>query len=198
VAANWDRTWYEFAAEWPEVELEDASWEASATQVLHRFLRGHVFATFEQMQDWSRWSSRALKRLVSEMEHAQRIVPRVMAGYGEGWLCGEDADLPDQLAEASVFMLHKSDPLVRSHGSELKRRFGRTEVLQYLLIDGGFQGAVLGHWRIGPHDVEDVVVELPTRERQQRQGEILQAIAQQYEPPRHHILKYDGRDLAAP
>ena len=33
VAANWDRTWYEFAAEWPEVELEAASWEASATQV---------------------------------------------------------------------------------------------------------------------------------------------------------------------
>jgi hypothetical protein len=25
VAANWDRTWYEFAAEWPEVELEAAS-----------------------------------------------------------------------------------------------------------------------------------------------------------------------------
>jgi len=33
VAANWDRTWYGFAAEWPEVELEAASWEASATQV---------------------------------------------------------------------------------------------------------------------------------------------------------------------
>ena len=95
-------------------------------------------------------------------------------------------------------MLHKSDPLVRSHGSELKRRFGSTEVLQYLLIDGVFQGAVLGHWRIGPHDVEDVVVELPTRERQQRQGEILQAITQQYEPPRHHILKYDGHDRTAP
>ncbi len=196
VETNWDRAWYDFEAEWPDVDLHGEPWEASAAQVLLRFLRGHVFATLEQMKDWSRWPSRDLKTLVSEMEQANLIVPTVMAGHGEGWLCVEDADLKGQLAAASVFMLHKSDLLVRSHGSELKRRFGVSEVLQYLLIDGAFKGAVLGHWRIGPHDVEDIVVELPARERKSRQGEILQAIAQQYESPRHHILKYDGREIA--
>ena len=92
-------------------------------------------------------------------------------------------------------MLHKADVLVRSHGRELQRRFGTAEVLQYLLIDGAFKGAVLGHWRIGPHDVEDIVVALPAAQRQQRQEEILHAVAQQYHPSRHHILKYDGRAI---
>ena len=196
VETNWDRAWYDFEAEWPDVPLDSEPWEVSAAQVLLRFLHGHVFATFEQIKDWSRWPSKALKTLVSEMEQANLIVPCVMAGYGEGWLCVEDADLKGHVAASSVFMLHKSDLLVRSHGRELKRRFGGAEVLQYLLIDGAFQGAVLGHWRIGPHDVEDIVVELPTRERQQRQGEIVRAITQQYEPPHHRILKFDGRDLS--
>ncbi len=108
----------------------------------------------------------------------------------------EDTDLKDYMVESSVFMLHKSDLLVWSHGSELKQRFGGAEVRQYLLIDGAFQGAVLGHWRIGPHDVEDIMVELPAQGRQRRQDDIVKAVAQQYEPPRHQILKYDGCDIA--
>ena len=54
--------------------------------------------------------------------------------------------------------MHRADPLVKSHSSELKDRFGGEEVLQYLLIDGEFAGAVLGHWRIGPRDVDDILL----------------------------------------
>ena len=80
-------------------------------------------------------------------------------------------------------MFHQADVLVRSHQSELKRRFGNHEVLQYLLIDGVFGGAVLGHWRIGPHDVEDIVVHLPPEEQANRREEILVAVARVYQPP---------------
>ncbi len=195
VDTDWDRSWYEFETEWPEVDLEREPWEAAAAEVLLRFLHGHVFATLEQMKDWSRWPLRALKTLVAEMEEDNTIVPAVVKGLGEGWMRAEDAGLKGEIAPASVFMLHQSDTLVRSHGSELKRRFGAYEVLQYLLIDGAFQGAVLGHWRIGPHDVEDIVVELPAAERRRRRDEILNAVAGGYQPPRHHILRYDGREV---
>ena len=70
----------------------------------------------------------------------------------------QDTSLEPYELPPSVFMLHRSDFLTKSHTSELKRRFGGQEVLQYLLIDGMFGGAVLGHWRIGPHDVDDIVV----------------------------------------
>ena len=50
---------------------------------------------------------------------------------------------------------------------ELKERFGGLEVLQYLLIDRNFAGAVCGHWRIGPHDVEEMASSTgPTGTRQ--------------------------------
>lgn len=108
-------------------------------------------------------------------------------------MCAQDISLSSSQVPSSVFMVHKSDMLVRSHVSELKRRFGDREVLQFLLIDGVFQGAVLGHWRIGPHDVEDIVVELPEAERTGRWEEILNAVAWRYRPPDSRILKYDGK-----
>jgi len=195
VDSDWERNWYEFSTEWPEIDLAEAKWETSAAQVILRFLRGHVFATFEQLKDWSGWPSRPLARLVRDMEENNAIVPGAVEHLGEGWICPQDIPLRPREASPSVFMLRRSDILARSHASELKRRFGHQEVLQYLLIDGAFKGAVLGHWRIGPHDVEDIIVELPAAERTNRQEEILRAVASQYRPPHSRILKYTGRIL---
>ena len=202
VDSDWERGWYDFSAEWPEIKslsrpsLEDEAWETAAAEVLLRFLRGHVFATFEQLKDWSRFPSRSLAVLVPEMEKNNTFVPTVVEGLGEGWICAQDISLSPCNASPSVFMLHKSDILVKSHTSELKRQFGDREVLQYLLIDGAFQGAVLGHWRIGPHDVEDIVVALPVAERTDRREEILKAVAWGYRAPHSRILKYDGKEVA--
>ena len=131
------------------------------------------------------------------MEESNTIVPLTVDGLGQGWLCGQDVSLKASKVLPCVFMLHKSDILVRSHISELKRRFGEYEVLQYLLIDGTFQGAVLGHWRIGPHDVEDVIVELPMKERKKRKEEILDAVAWGYHLPHSRVLKYDGKKISS-
>ena len=100
-----------------------------------------------------------------------------------------------QTTTPTVFMLHRSDILVRSQASELKRRSGYHEVLQYLLVDGQFRGAVLGHWRIGPYDVENIILELPAGEREARQEEVLQAVRWGYRPPNNDILRHDGKLL---
>jgi len=195
VDSDWERSWYDFATEWPEVNLDEEQWQNAAAQVLRRFLRGHVFATMEQLKDWSRFPSRALKKLVGEMEKGKILAAQEVVGLGEGWMCAEDASLEVREAPRSVFMLHKSDILVKSHYSELKRRFGEHETLQYLLIDGSFQGAVLGHWRISPHDVDDIIVELPAAERISRRREILDAVEWRYQTPHSHILRYDGVEI---
>jgi hypothetical protein len=190
--SDWERGWYEFASEWPDVQLSEGRRLPAAIQVLLRFLQGHVFATLEQFKDWSQLSTRFLSDVLQEMEKATLIVPQAVPGLGEGWLCAEGIPLSPRELVPSVFMLHNADVLVRSQAGELKRRFGDYEVLQYLLIDGVFQGAVVGHWRIGPHDVADIVVTLPTAERASRRAEILDSVAQQYHPPHSHILKYAG------
>ena len=195
IDSDWERNWYKFATEWPEIHLDEAKREASIAQVLLRFLQGHVFATLEQLKDWSRLPSRLLKTSVCGMEKNNTIAPRTVEGIGEGWMRSQDVSLKPRKASPSVFMLHRSDVLARSHASELKRRFGGQEVLQYLLIDGAFQGAALGHWRISPHDVEDIIVELPAKERLSRREEVVNAVAWQYRPPHSRILEYDGRRI---
>jgi hypothetical protein len=74
----------------------------------------------------------------------------------------------------------------------LKQQFSGLEVLSHLLIDGEFKGAVVGHWRIGPYDVDDVVVMLPEQEKHARKQEILEAVKYVYPPSRHTILRYAG------
>ena len=129
------------------------------------------------------------------MEHSRAIVPMKVEGLGEGWTLSKEAPPESNQLPPTVFMLHRSDILVRSQATELKRRFGDREILQYLLIDGRFRGAVLGHWRIGPYDVENIILELPAGQREARQEEVLQAVRWGYRPPNHNILRYDGKLL---
>jgi hypothetical protein len=198
VDEDWERWWYDFASEWPEVEVDESRRQTAAINVLLRFLQAHVFATLEQLKDWSQFPARFLRSLVQEMEGDNLIVPQTIQGLGEGWMRSQDVPMMEAGAgeiPPSVFMLHRADYLVRSHASELKRRFGDHEVLQYLLIEGTFQGAIIGHWRIGPHDVDDIIVELPAAQQADRRDEILDVVAQWYHPPRSRILKYAGREV---
>jgi hypothetical protein len=192
VDEDWERGWYDFAAEWPEAQVDEARRESASAAVLRRFIEWHVFAMEQNLKDWSAWPARKLTKLLGEMESGGQIVAGKVEGLGGGWMLPKDVFPASGRAPPTVFMLHRSDVLVRSHTTELKRRFGGREVLQYLLIDGRFQGAVLGHWRIGPHDVEDIVVELAAREREARREEVLQAVRWGYRPPHSNILRYGG------
>jgi hypothetical protein len=188
VDTDWERAWYVFANEWADVIVSPDHWQDAAQEVLRRFLEAHVFATIEQIRDWSGWPAKEIKRL---LDADGQFVSQAIDGFGEGWTLAKDTSFDMPELPDSVFMLHKADPLVQAATSELKRRFAGLEVLQYLLIDGEWQGAVCGHWRIGPHDVEDIVIDLPERERIARRDEIMDAIAWRYHPPSHHILRYN-------
>ncbi|MDA1191228.1 MAG: winged helix DNA-binding domain-containing protein [Candidatus Poribacteria bacterium] len=192
---EWERICVDFAAAWANVDLHARVWEDAAAEVLERFLENHVFATTEQIKDWSGWTGKRLNGLLDELEQEGQIFAATLEDV-YGWVRPDDADLPPQDIPRATFMLHDQDILVRSHRSELKERFKGLKVLQHLLIDGEFKGAVVGQWKIGPHDVDDVVVELPADEVQARRDEILAAVATGYRPPRHNVLRYAGERLA--
>lgn len=194
---DWERPWYVFSQEWPDIVIEPKRWETAAQEVLRRFFQSQVFITREQIKDWSGWPVKEIKQLLQLMQAEGDIIACAVEGLGEGWISAEDTIINAPAPAPAVFMLHKSDPLVRACTSELKRRFARLEVLQYLLIDADFRGAVCGHWRINPFDVDDIVVHLPPSERACRRQEIIQAVAWGYYPPNHHILRYAGEPLVA-
>jgi len=192
---DWERGWNTFVSDWPDVDLEAMDWGEAAKEVLRRFFEVNVFATLAQVKDWSGLALKALKTVIAEMEISGDLVAFEDADLGVGWVCANAVNLKTEGMSSMSLMLHKADPLTKAHSSSLKRQFAGEEVLQYLLIDGEFKGAVLGHWRIGPHDVDNVVVELPKKERSARQAEILDAVAWQYGGENHRILAYDGKAL---
>ncbi len=192
--SGWDRLWSRLDSALPRVDLERRSWEEAAMTVIRRFLQAHVFATFQELRIWSGFTARGLAAVLTRLEE-EGTPPLRVDGLGEGWTCDGDRDLEPAPLEAGVFLLHRGDPLVLPHTAELKERFEGLEVLAYLLIDGELTGAVCGHWRIGPHDVEDIVLTLPEREWMRRKEEIVTEVARFYHPPGHHIRRYAGKAL---
>ncbi len=192
---DWERPWYDFASEWPEVEISESLRGPCTEEVLCRFVHALVFATHEQVRDWSRLPSRAVRSVLDSLVASGALEVAVIEHLGEGYVAADPEPLPDDSPPAGVFVLNRGDYLVRSHASELRRRFADREVLQYLLIDGELLGAICGHWGFKPYDVEDVALDLPARERTTRRDEILSAVTAAYPEPRHHVQRYAGRRL---
>ena len=161
---SWDRACNIFDKEWPEIKIDERAKLSAIIEVVRRFLNIYLLATFEQLKDWSGISNKILEKLLQKME----LDGQIEMHKCEGWINVHDVKIKSQAIKPSVFMLHKMDILVRSHASELKRKFGDREVLQYLLMDGAFQGAVIGHWRISPHDVNDILLTLSESEKVKR------------------------------
>ena len=189
---SWERPWSLFESEWPEVDLERMDKMAAVVEVITRFLRSHVFATTEQIRNWSQL--REAKKAVGEMEAVGTLANCKAPGVA-GWMLEEDESLPRAEPKRSVYMIHKADPMARPHVPELKEHYKQRDVLQYLLIDGRFRGAVCGHWRIRPHDVEDIALDLSEREVADRREAVLAAVEAGYPPPDRRVLRYNGREL---
>jgi hypothetical protein len=192
---DWERSWYDFGSEWPGVRVGEEHRESAVAEVLKRFLRAHVFATLEQICDWSRLPARQIKRFLASLEARELVQRCAITGAGEGYCLPGDEAQPDASPPPGVVILHRGDFLVRSHASELKRRFHGSEVLQYLLVDGELLGAVCGHWGFHPYDVEDIALDLPPRRIKAVKSEIVEIVRVAYPEPRHRILRYAGRPL---
>ena len=81
-----------------------------------------------------------------------------------------------------VYAIHRNDFIYKAHEHVLKEMAKKLterleydhDPLQYLLIDGEFHGASVGHFRNGPYDLNDVVCDLSDAES--RKDEIVKAI----------------------
>ncbi|WLR42076.1 crosslink repair DNA glycosylase YcaQ family protein [Bacillus carboniphilus] len=194
IDTDWNTGWFDFKEEWPEVDLSQNS-TSDVAKILLRFLEAFVFATLNQMKSWSQLKLKTLNNALDFLIESEQIIKLDIEGIGIGYMRKEDESLSDGDITPSVFMLDKSDFLVRAYLDELNQMFKGKEVLQYLLIDGEFKGAVLGHWRIGPHDVDDVEVILPQEECNERREEIIAEIRKGYSKETTEILHFNGEPL---
>lgn len=192
-----EQLWYDFHSLFPEIDLNDTDRDTSVTEILIRFVRNMVLTDTRQAKDWSRLPMRDVKSAFEKMA-GEGTVTRVEIDGTEKWALTEDMPLLQQkwpAAPSRTFVMHRADYLVKAHESALKECFAGLEILQYLLIDGVFLGAVVGHWGIGPHDVADIVLTLPDNEKRRRKDEIISEVSKYYNPPFSHILRYGGSPL---
>lgn len=193
---DWDTGWFDFSTEWFELKEDTDAFIEHVSFVLLSYLDAMVFANMQQIKDWSQINAKILKQIMEKLQHEEKVIQHDIKGMGTGYIRKEDIQEFEQSGDLrSVFMLDKSDILVRSNMSELKQRYKGHEVLQYLLIDGEFNGAVLGHWRIGPYDVDDILIDLDSYEAEARKEEVIQAVRKVYTSERTAILKYNGEKL---
>lgn len=196
---DWERAWYEFGSEWPEIVLSDDTRETDATEVVSRFLEAMVFATEQQIRDWTQWPAKRVAALMADLVSHDRIasvdVAGRGAGWGAGWLHPRDARLRAAEPVPTAFLLNRGDFLSRAHKSELEQRFGRRDILQYVYVAGEFVGAVRGHWGFKPFDIDDVEMETPAKCTAKLRDEVLALVRTAYPGPHNHVVRYAGRKV---
>lgn len=193
---EWERAWYLMEGEFPELNLSLPRGEAIEAAV-QRFAYRIVAFDLPMAKSFFRLPVRDLKAAVDGLLSRGTLVSRPVEGEGDRILLREDAALLEServSSEPLAIALHRNDFLVKAMESALKEQFDRPEweVLQYLLIDGRFQGAVYGKFKNGPFLVEDVWAEEPVRHRKE---ELLRAVWEANPAPESRPKRYCGEAL---
>lgn len=199
-----DRGWCLFEDEFPEVFTPSSfGREDAVEEIILRFLRLHVFATEAMLNAFYKLPSKLILKALAGLTAQGKIREASMDGES-GYLLPEDAQTMANMQSApeqhSVYALHRNDFLVRARQAQLEEMHWHTEfqVLQYLLIDGEFQGAVVGKFKNGPYELEDVVLALHPGEAalhsaDKRREEILAAIYRVNDAEKSPLRRYCGQ-----
>ena len=177
---EWDRGWYRFAEMFPEANLDRFDRQTALKTVLLRFARRMVCFDADMARSFYRLPLRDIRiALQSLLDNGALVV------VDGGFMLPSDAALLEHTSPEPprfVRAIHRNDVLYKAEEPRLKAMAARLcealpydhEPLQYLLIDGEFHGAVVGHFRNGPYDLNDVICDLP--DAADRRSEILEAV----------------------
>lgn len=189
-----DRSWQLFRQAFPHAEEGILPKIEAIAILLLRFCRLNVWIDERMAVSYYRFAAREVKAAFAALAGQGKLLP--LEG---GWIAPEDEALlrTEATPQSGVFALHRNDFLVKSLEHQLAGRYGRDglEALWYLLIDGEFQGAVLGRFHNGPYELEDVELTLSSEEAQRRRPEILAAVERAGDPFLSPLRRYLGEAL---
>lgn len=177
---EWDRGWYKFAEIFPEVNPDKYTRKDALKIILPRFAYRIVWFDMAMAKSFYKLPEKEIKLAVSEL-----VSEGILVVSDSGYMRKSDAELlPGYEPKALnfVYAIHRNDFLYKAHEHILKEKAKEWtkgleydhEPLQYLLIDGEFHGASVGHFRNGPYDLNDIVCDLP--DAKSRQTEIVEAV----------------------
>ena len=189
---DWDTAWFDFESEWMKLEYNDEKDVEAIKQIILVFIEQLVVANLKQIKSWSELNIKTLKNVLHQLE-TDGLIKTVSFDNATSYILVNDLNIKVTGDIKSVYMLDKSDYLVRANLTILKEKYKGKEVLQYLLIDGEFKGAVCGHWGFGSYPITDVVLDISDVDAENRHIDILSAIRKYYTKEEHTILQYNGK-----
>ena len=177
---EWDRGWYKFPEMFPDVNVNRYSRHEALKMVLPRFAYRMVFFDTAMAKSFYRLPEKEIRLAAESLEK-----DGVFVRCNEGFMLASDIPVLEGMVPGEmrhVYAIHRNDALYKSQEHLLKDWIKSLtglmeydhEPLQYLLIDGEFRGASVGHFRNGPYDINDVVCDLPDAEM--RRDEIIEAV----------------------
>jgi hypothetical protein len=193
---DWERGWYRFEEMYPAVDTNRYSRHEALKLVLKRFAYRYVFFNLKEANSFYRIPVKEIKAVVEELVAQQELV-----SYEQGYMLKSDEILLNNevfLEYKGVLALHRNDFLVKCNEYWLKEQYKSKdgEVLQYLLVDGEFKGAVIGHFKYGPYVIEDIVLDLSDEQACERKDEILAAVYCVNSRQNSPTGKYNGEEQA--
>lgn len=190
-----EQVWQTFESEWPEFKIDRVAEIKAQKYIIHRFISNMVTVDLSMVMDWTRFNRKQVSKIVTELI-SEGLIEAVVERNDTLYFCPEDTEVVMKHSKVeippSVYMVHKADYLYRAFESRLKEEYKGKEILQYLLIDGEFKGAIEGHWRIGPHDIDNIILKISDSETKKRKDEIISVVENYYRPPFSRILHYNG------
>lgn len=173
---EWDRGWYKFPEMFPKINIKRYTKLEALKIVLQRFSYRQVCFNMEMAKSFYKLPGKIIKEAIESL-----VSESIIEKTGNGWSLKSDIELLKSYSSETpkfVYAMHRNDFLVKSNDYWLKEKIKHAghETLQYLLIDGEFHGAIVGHFRNGPYDLEDVILDLPPEEAAARKKDILEAV----------------------
>lgn len=173
---EWDRSWYKFREMFPNVNLKKYSRIDALKILLQRFSYRNVLFDANMVKSFYKLPIKDIKIAIDSLLNED-----ILSITNDMYILKSDLKILQNYTVKSlkfIYAMHRNDFLVKSNEHWLKTKFNHPEHdnLQYLLIDGEFHGASVGHFRNGPYDLEDVILDLPQAEIIARKSEICEAI----------------------
>ena len=177
---EWDRGWYWFAEMFPEADPAKYTRPEALKILLQRFAYRIVWFDTAMAKSFYKIPEKEIKTAVSEL-----VTEGVLVAADSGYMLKRDSELLESYEPREmhfVYAIHRNDFIYKAHEHVLKEWAKKLteglpydhDPLQYLLIDGEFHGASVGHFRNGPYDLNDIVCDLP--DAWSRKDEIIEAV----------------------
>jgi hypothetical protein len=191
---EWDRGWYLFDREFPDIDPNRYTRSEALGIIMLRFAKLNVFFDTDMAKSFYKLPEKEIGAAILEL-----LCDGALVKYNNGYMLKSDFDLLDNrdhdLAR-SVFVLHRNDYMVRSNEYLLKERYRQDDhdILDFILINGEFKGAVMGHFRFSDVPVEDIVLDMTKNEAEDWKNEILSALAKVIDPGKCPLKRYNGKE----